>query len=378
MYGSYQRRRSFVCDKKDIRVGEGFKPSPTKFRGDDFMNRILVTRTDRIGDVILSLPAIKAIRKAFPDAYIAVMVQPRIDDILKGNPHIDEVIVYDKNKKHKGILKNLGFIKGLRSKKFDMALNLHSTKRTNLLCFLAGIPRRIGYARGKADFLLTDKIEYTKKLGEKHEAEYSLDVLRYLGISPEFSNPFICVQQGDEKKAEEILKTLGVASGEKFAILHPGASCKSKMWPLENFAKTGDMLIENLKIKPMINLAPGQVDLGEKVRGLMKNKPVFFCDPTTLGELAALFKKASLVISNDSGPAHIAAAVGSPVISIFGRNQKGLSPVRWRPLGTKALAIHKDVGCADCLAHDCKKDFLCLRAITAEEVFKEAEKLLNV
>jgi len=340
------------------------------------MKRILVARTDRIGDVILSLPAINAIRKAFPDAYIAVMVQPRIDDIMKGNPHINEVIVYDKNKKHKGVLKNIGFIKWLRSKKFDMVLNLHSTKRTNLLCFLAGIPRRIGYARGKADFLLTDRIEYTKKLGEKHEAEYSLDILRHLNINPEFADPLIYVQHEDEKKAGEILKGLGIASGEKFVILHPGASCKSKMWPLENFAKTGDMLMENLKIKVMINLAPSQADLGEKVRGFMKNKPVFFCDSTTLGELAALFKKGSLVISNDSGPVHIAAAVGTPVISIFGRNQKGLSPVRWRPLGARALAIHKDVGCTECLAHDCKKEFLCLKSISAQEVFEKAKDLL--
>ena len=340
------------------------------------MKKILVTRTDRIGDVILSLPAIKAIRKAFPDAYIAVMVQPRIDDILKGNPHIDEVIVYDKNKKHKSMLRNIDFIKGLRSEKFDMVLNLHSTKRTNLLCFLAGIPRRIGYARGKADFLLTDKIEYTKKSGEKHEAEYSLDILRYLGINPEFSNPFVCVQQEDEKRAEEILEGLGIANGEKFAILHPGASCKSKMWPLKNFAKIGDMLMENLKTKVMINLVPGQADLGEKVKGMMKNKPVFFCDPTTLGELAALFKKAGLVISNDSGPVHIAAAVGCPVISIFGRNQKGLSPVRWKPLGAKALAIHKDIGCTECLAHDCKKGFLCLESVSAQEVFEKAKDFL--
>ena len=165
------------------------------------MKRILITRTDRIGDVILSLPAIKAVRKAFPDDYIAIIVQPRIDDLLKGNPYVDEVIVYDKSKKHKGVLKNLGFIKWLRSKKFDIVLNLHSTKRMNLLCFLAGIPKRVGYARGKADFLLTDKIEYTKKLGEKHEAEYSLDILRYLGINPEFSNPFIYVQHEDEKRA---------------------------------------------------------------------------------------------------------------------------------------------------------------------------------
>lgn len=341
------------------------------------MKRILITRTDRMGDVVLSLPAIKAVKEAFPSAHITVMVQPRMDDLLKGNPHIDEVIVYDKNKKHKGILRNIGFVSQLRSKKFDAALIFHTTKRINLLCFLAGIPRRIGYARGKADFLLTDRLENAKKAGEKHEAEYSLDILRYLGIAPEFSNPVIYVSAEDEKKAEDILKGLGIAPGEKFVILHPGASCVSKMWPLENFARTGDMLIENLKIKVMINLAPSQTGLGEKVKGMMKNKPVFYCEPTTLGELAALFKRAGLVISNDSGPAHVASAVGIPVISIFGRNQKGLSPVRWMPLGNKAIAVHKDVGCTECPAHNCKKGFLCLKAITPEEILKEAKKLLE-
>ena len=328
-----------------------------------------------MGDVVLSLPAIKAARKAFPDAYIAVMVQPRMDDLLKGNPYIDEVIVYDKNKRHKGIFNNAGFIKQLRSKRFDTALILHSTKRINLICFLTGIPRRIGYARGKADFFLTDKIPYAKKTGEKHEAEYSLDVLRHLGIDAEFSLPFIYVSNDDEKKADALLKGMGIGAGEKFAILHPGASCVSKMWPLENFAKTGDMLIKDLNMKVMINLAPDQASLGEKVRGAMNSKPIFFCRPTTLGELAALFKKASLVISNDSGPVHVASGVGTPVISIFGRNQKGLSPARWRPLGDKAAAIHKDIGCIECLAHDCKKGFLCLKAITAEEVFNQAKSI---
>lgn len=341
------------------------------------MKRILITRTDRMGDVVLSLPTIKATKKAFPDAHIAVMVQLRMDGLLRNNPHIDEVIIYDKNKEHKGILGNIRFIKGLRSKRFDMALILHTTKRINILCFLAGIPRRVGYARGKADFLLTDRINYTKKLGEKHETEYSLDILRYLGISPESSVPAIFTHDEDEKKVEKLLEDLDIGVEEKFVILHPGASCASKMWPLENFAKIGDMLIESFKIKVMINLAPGQARFGEKVIGMMRRKTVFFCEPVSLGELAALFKKASLIISNDSGPAHVAAGVGTSVISIFGRNQKGLSPLRWRPLGKKSVAIHKDVGCIDCLAHDCKKGFLCLKAISAEEVFKEAERLLN-
>ena len=134
------------------------------------MERILITRTDRIGDVVLSLPAIKAAREAFPNAYIAVMVQPRIPDILKGNSYIDKIIVYDKDKRHKGIFKTFAFIRWLKTMRFDVAFILHSTKRINLICFLAGIPKRIGYARGKMDFLLTDRLGYTKKFGEKHES----------------------------------------------------------------------------------------------------------------------------------------------------------------------------------------------------------------
>jgi heptosyltransferase II len=331
-----------------------------------------------MGDVVLSLPAIKAARKAFPGAHIAVMVQPRMDDLLKGNPDIDEIIVYDKKKKHRGFLSNIDFIRQLRSKRFDIVIILHTTKRINMISFLAGIPRRIGYARGKADFFLTDKIDNVKKFGEKHESEYSLDILRHIGLKAESSDPVIYAQSDDEGKAEKILQSLGIRKTERFVILHPGASCRSKMWPLENFAKTGDMLINDLKIKIVINLAPDQACMGEEVRAKMNNKPVFFCEPTTLGELAALFKRASLVISNDSGPSHVASAAGTSVISIFGRNQKGLSPVRWRPLGNKAIAIHKDAGCMDCLAHDCKKGFICLKAITPEEVFTEAKKLLTL
>ncbi|MFA4991662.1 MAG: glycosyltransferase family 9 protein [Candidatus Omnitrophota bacterium] len=338
--------------------------------------RILITRTDRIGDVVLSMPAIAALRKAFPKAYIAMAVQPRIPDILWGNNCLDEIMVYDKIVRHKGFFGTLSFIRQLRARKFDAAFILHSTSRINAACFLAGIPRRIGYARGKMDFLLTDRLEDKKRSGERHESEYTLDILRRAGVDAEFSMPRINIREEDEKRMAGVIAGLGLKEKERFVIFHPGASCISKMWPLENFAGLGDVLIKDTGMKVIINLAPAQAHLGEKVRGMMREKPVLFCEPTTLGELAALFKKAALVISNDSGPAHMAAGVGTPVISIFGRNQKGLSPARWRPLGDKSVALHKDIGCVECLAHDCKKGFLCLKAITVEEVAANAKKLL--
>jgi len=340
------------------------------------IKRILILRTDRIGDVVLSTPVITAARKAFPDAYIAVMVSPQTREIVTGNPYLNEVIVYDKRLKHRGIFKTLGFIARLKKKRFDLVLILHSTLRVNCISFLAGIPKRVGYARGKMDFLLTHKLEYKKRLGEKHESEYSLDVLRSIGVKACPSPLVVPIKKEYERNIDDLLKSSGLEDGEKFIVLHPGASCPSKMWPQENFARVGDSLAERFGLKVVLVSSPDQVKIGKTIRGIMKNRPLFLCGKTSLGELGALFKKASLFISNDSGPVHVACAVGVPVISIFGRNEKGLSPTRWKGLSDKNIVLHKDVGCSKCLAHNCKKGFLCLKSVTVEDVLTPARTLL--
>jgi len=341
------------------------------------IKRILIIRTDRIGDVVLSTPVITAARSAFPHAYIGVMVSPETREIVAENPYLNEVIIYDKKLRHRGILETLGFAMRLKKKRFDLAIILHSTSRVNLVAFLAGIRKRAGYKRGKMDFLLTEKLEYRKRLGEKHESEYSLDVLRSIGINVKPSPLVVPVKKEDEENIDALLRESGLREGQGFIVLHPGASCISKMWPQKRFARVADILIERFGMGVALISSPDQVRIGERVRGLMKHKPLFLCGRTSLGEVAALFKRASLFISNDSGPVHIACAVGVSVISIFGRNEKGLSPTRWRPLGAKDVVIHKDVGCAECLAHNCKKDFLCLNSITVEEVAEKAGGLLR-
>ena len=341
------------------------------------IKRILIVRTDRIGDVVLSTPTLTAVRKAFPKAYIAMMVSQETKEIVMSNPYLNEVIIYDKKVRQRGIFKTLQFAGWLRDKRFDLAFILHSTNRVNLVTFLAGIPRRVGYKRGKMDFLLTDKLDYKKRLGDKHEAEYSLDVLRHIGIDAEDSPLVMPVDKRSENKIEELFRENGLKQGEKILVLHPGASDASKMWPQENFAKTADALIEKFGLRAVLISGREHIDLGEKVRNLMKHEPVFLCGKTSLRDLAVLFKKTSLFISNDSGPIHIACAIGAPVVSIFSRNEKGLSPRRWGPLGSKAIALHKDVGCTECLAHNCKKAFLCLRSVTVKEVVEKASELLS-
>lgn len=335
--------------------------------------RILLVRTDRIGDVLLSTPAIKAVRDAYPDAYIAIMVSPYAKEIVEGNPYLDEIIVYDKNGKQKGIFGNLKFILRLRKKRFDMALILHPAVRIHLVIYLSGIPERIGYDK-KAKRFLTAQIPYVKRLGKKHETEYTLDILRAIGIQPQEKELFMPQSAQAQRRIENLLIDSGITDKQKIITVHPGASCPSKIWPPERFAKLTDSLVKIYNLKPILISGPTDVDKAKMVLKFTQTKPVTFFGNLNLKELAALLKRSSLFISNDSGPVHIACAVKTPVIAIFGRNESGLSPTRWGPSGSNDVILHKDVGCKVCLAHDCKEGFACLMAISVEDVLNAVKK----
>ena len=335
--------------------------------------RILLIRTDRIGDVALSTPAIKAAYEAYSNSFIAFAVQPYAKDIVEGNPYLDEVIIFDKEKAHKGVRGMLKFAQTLKEKKFNIAIVLHPTNRVHIAIFLAGIPERVGYNK-KMGFLLTKKIPHTKQFGRKHELEYTLDVLRAGGIEPKDNKPFMHIDEKAESRIEELLSSKGVAGDDLIVAIHPGASCPSKRWDAAKFAGLADEIMETFNTKVIIVAGPKDVTLGNKVSSLIKHNTVNLSGALSVKELASLLKRCTLFISNDSGPVHIAVAVGTPVVSIFGRNEKGLSPVRWRPLGKDDIVIHKDVGCKECLAHDCKINFKCLETIKVNEVLDAVRK----
>ena len=338
--------------------------------------RILVVRTDRIGDVLLSTPVLKALRDNFPHAYIAMMVSPYAKDIVEGNPFLDEVIIYDKDAKHKSWFKSMKFSRVLKKKQFDVALILHPINRSHLITFFAGIKKRIGYDR-KLGFLLTDRIEHTKQLGQKHELEYNLDLVRYLGVEPFDKEIFIPIKNESERWAKEIFAKEGIREDEKLLVIHPGASCVSKIWPAERFACIADKLVEKYGFKVLIVAGPKDINIAQNVIRSMHVPVIDLAGKTSISQLASILKRSSLLISNDSGPVHVASAVGAPVISIFGRSQKGLSPKRWGPSGKFGRVLHKDVGCVECLAHNCAKEFLCLNSISVDEVVQAAEELLK-
>jgi ADP-heptose:LPS heptosyltransferase len=170
----------------------------------------------------------------------------------------------------------------------------------------------------------------------------------------------------------------GINKSDRLIAIHPGASCPSKIWPNERFAQVADKLIDRYGVKALIIAGPKDIALAQNVMQRMRHPAVNLAGKVSLSQLASALKRCQLFISNDSGPVHIASSVGVPVISIFGRNQKGLSPKRWGPVGEKDKVIHKEVGCIECLAHNCKKDFACLKAITVDEVLKVADSILNI
>jgi len=330
------------------------------------INRILIARTDRIGDVILSTPFIQALRDKFPNAFISMMVRPYTEPIIRHNQFLDEVIVYDKYARHNRWYNTVSFAMALRKKKFDLAIALHPTNRVHIIFFLAGIRIRIGYDK-KLKFLLTKCIHHTKQFGTKHELDYTLDILKTLNLSYIKYPLTLNVPGKTLDKIHDKINSLGWANNKIIAI-QPGASCKSKIWPEDKYIQLIKELYDKFKASFVII---GDKDTKSISCAIKESLGFDIWDSVSelsILEVGGLLKFCKVLISNDSGPVHISSAVGTPVVAIFGRNQVGLSPRRWGPVGEKDIFLHKDVGCSSCLAHDCNQGFKCINAIKPEEV----------
>ncbi|MBI3252959.1 MAG: lipopolysaccharide heptosyltransferase II [Candidatus Omnitrophica bacterium] len=332
--------------------------------------KILVIRLDRIGDVVLSLPAIEAIRNRFPRAWLSVMTRPYTQTLFEGHPLVDEVIpyFYEKKGRHGGMLGAFRFVREIARRRFDIVFILHPGARSHLLPYLAGIPYRVGFG-SCLPFLLTHRAPDHRAEGRRHESQYALDVVRAFGVDPDFSpGAGIPVGAYDES---------GLSFQKPLAAIHPGASCVSKRWPKERFALLAKKLEEELGYQVAVVGGEEETELGRYLQSAADGRLVDLTGRLTLRQLAAFLKHCRILVSSDSGPVHVAAAVGTPVVSIFGRNKAGLSPARWRPLGEGHAVIQEDAGCVVCLAHRCPIDFECLKAVSVENVFARAAEILK-
>jgi len=315
-------------------------------------------------------------REKYPGAYIAFMVRPENRDVVGSNPHLDEVIVYDKRGVEKSFWKTFLFALKLRKKKFDVGIALHPTNRVHIMLFLAGIPVRIGYDR-KLPRFLTQALRHEKERGEKHEIDYNFDLLTRAGFDTERADrrPYIVTSDDDKKLVMVIKKEFGI--GENVIAVHVGASCPSKRWAPARFAFVADKLAGKYRADIVLVGAEETGKFADEVILKMKTKPINLIGALLIGELAEFLAGCRVFVSNDSGPVHVAVAVKTPTVVIFGRSDPGLSPKRWGPAGDKDIVFHRDVGCRKCLAHNCEKGFACLKAVTAREVLEGVERVLG-
>lgn len=336
--------------------------------------RILIFNVNWLGDVLFSTAAIRNIRFNFPDSFIACIIPSRCEPILKGNPHLDEIIIFDEKDRHRGVLARLSFVRFLKSKKFDIVFLLHRSFSRALICRLAGIPQRIGYRTPKRAFILTKKIIPPRK-DELHRIDYYLNIIEKAGlkVSDRYLEFFISGQDLDF--ADRFLSNNLISKDDFLAVINPGANWLPKRWPREYWSQLADRLICEFKAKIVITGAHNDLSLVSDIKEKMKEKPLIACGIFNIKQLGALVKRADLFITADTGPLHIANASGAKrIIAIFGPTSKRITG----PHPSKnAVVLQKDVRCKiPCYQARCK-DNRCMKAITPADVIEQVKSLLS-
>ncbi len=335
--------------------------------------RILIWEQNWLGDVLFSTPFIRALRKKFKDAYIAVIVDPSCKEILEGNAKIDDLILYDEENRHRTIMGKIKLIAQLKKKNFDAAFLLHRSLSRAIITEIAGIPKRIGYFYKKRNFVLTDIVDPPD--APLHKIEYFLGMARYLGCDISDKDLEFPISESDRSYINEILRQNSIKEKDPFVVINPGANWEPKRWPEENFAELSDRLSKAYKVKIVISGAEKDIDKALRIQGKALNKLIILCGKTTLKQLGALFEKAKLVISGDSGPLHIALAVRSRprVIALFGPT----SPKLTGPYGSgNYRIIQKDLGCeVPCYDIACS-DNRCMKMISIGDVMEKVRAFI--
>ncbi len=330
---------------------------------------ILIVRTDRMGDVVLTIPAIRALRATFPLAKIVLWIDRSTKELVDGLPFIDEIIIEDKTR---GWFGYFGHIAILRKKKFDLAVIFHTKNRTNAACFFAGIPYRFGYRNNKFGFLLNHYVVDERHLGTKHEVEYCMDLLRHIGVNGTDLKLQVPRHKDTDIWAERFFMDHQLF-GRPVIAMHPAASCSTRFWPVEFYADLAVRFIRENKAAVIIVGDKFVQPAANKIIAQAGSSAVDVTGQTSISQLISLLSLCKVLISNDSGPVHLAAAVGIPVISIFLRSQQGINPLRWRPLGDNNVLIQNKTG--EEIILDTKGKVISGRfdSISVEEVFLKAQ-----
>ncbi len=337
------------------------------------VKRILVRATNWIGDAVLTTPALLAIRKGFPQAKIALLAKPAIAELLHHHPAVDEIVLYRDPGPHTGLGGKLTLAQLLRRGRYDLAILLQNAFEAAAITALAGIPNRYGYTTDGRSFLLTHRVLLTPKIRRKHQVQYYLELLRPLGIPVVPAAPMLRTTPGEDATVVEQLQAFGVKPEQVVIGLNPGSVYGSaKRWLPERFAQAADRLAAEHGACVLIFGGRGEEELGHAIAGMMTAPTIVLSGHTTVRQLMALIKRCRLFITNDTGPMHVAAAFGVPLVAIFGPT----NPATTSPFGRGYELVRHPVECSPCLLRECPIDHRCMQGISVDMVHAAAVRQL--
>lgn len=323
---------------------------------------ILIVNVNWLGDVLFSTPFLRAVKENYGQAHLAVLAVPRVRQILEGNPYVDEVIIFDERGKDKNIVAWFKLIAALRKKQFHLAFILKPSFNRTLILKLSGIKEIIGFDHPKNSALLTRKIKFPRKM---HKVDHFLSIAEGLGLKISSRNYEFIPARADRERIEELFALKKIDRSLPVVVLNPGGNWLPKRWPAENWTALAKAIKKEWQVNLIITGMDKDKELAKKITSGLQGGIFDFTGETTLGELAALMQKVTLVISADSGPMHLAAAVGTKVIALFGPTCAELTGP-YPP--DKHTVLQKNVGCViPCYNQKCP-DYRCMKAITSDDV----------
>jgi heptosyltransferase-2 len=341
------------------------------------IERIVVRGTNWVGDAMMTIPALRQLRRLFPDAHITLATRAWAEGLFADSDFLDDLQVHEGS----GLRSVVQQVRQWRKRNFDLAVLLPNSLETALVASLARVPLRIGYATDGRHALLTHPLALPEWRESKHEVFYYLKIVAelewlakqeqsFLGTQPDGS---LEVSEARKSTARDFLRARGVREGNLLVALCPGSiNSRAKRWPAERYAALADRLIDELGAQVLLVGANAEAAVSQEVSGQMRSQPLILTGQTNLAELVATLSLVDLLVTNDTGPAHIASALGRPTLVIFGPT----NPLTTRPFSPLGEIVRKPPYCAPCMLRDCPIDHRCMTAITPADVFERARTLL--
>ena len=341
---------------------------------------ILVRAPNWIGDAVMCEPALRGLRSLFPEADVTMLAKPAVAELFRAAPELNRVLVYEDREAHAGISGKWALAGLLRRQGFDLAVLFQNAFEAALITWLAGIPRRYGYVTDGRSFLLTDPVARPDPAALVHQVHYYWDLLKPLGVTGAPFLPALTVSEDETRAMDERLSELGIGREDLIVGVNPGSTYGSaKRWLPERYAETALRVCRRLEeqqrrpVSVVILGAKGEEELGFSVADRLTVRSAVLSGRTNIRELMAATKRCTILLTNDTGPMHLAAAFAVPVVAVFG-------PTDWKttsPYGQAASIVRQPVDCAPCLLRECPIDHRCMTGVTVEMVAQAAEQQLG-